>query len=198
MTTSPATRVANTLNHAQAFERWAVKSNADVERVVPVHVKQALDEMSRVGWMPIETHLDLIERAYTVLTRETFAAALHDVGTDLLDSALLRMFVQAAVGVSGMRPTALARWTPKGWSLVFREMGTLSVEPRGERAVAVVFDDMPAIVMRSPVWAEAMRAFMQSYAAATRHPGRAVTEVFDKAARRIVFVVEDGEPPATT
>ena len=100
-------------------------------------------------------------------------------GRDLAsaEKPLLRSFFRAGVRLLGGSPGSLIRLAQRGWQQIYREAGSLVVEPLEQEAARVRGVDLPEAMLRAPFYLDGIGAVLGVLPHFVGRVGHAVFEV---------------------
>lgn len=145
---------------------------AVVEARVPAEVLVEIASYGAAGFVPLEVDVVMGTAVLETLGRDEALRFWTRYVTHHLDSPLLAGFVRTAFTLFGTTPGSLAKWMPKGLSLIFRdafEVTVVAIEPT--RAV-VRFDVTSEVFATAPVYGVVVESFFLAIFEATRRKGR--------------------------
>ncbi len=161
----------------------------------PVRLRAALAESpldqvldaSRSAWIPVEIDMDVTEAITAVLGPDRCTEFWRKSLVETMRSPILGPMVDGVVAVFGLAPESLLRWTPRAWSAVYRNCGTMTVLERGIREGRIGFDDITPALLRSGAFIEALRASFEAVFTLCRVHGEVQVESLDVASRSAVY-----------
>lgn len=74
-------------------------------------------------WLPAEHDVEIVRASAAVLPPDQFERLWRGVVLDGIEGPLLGLLMRTAVRMFGHDPAEFARWVPKGWAMVFRDVG---------------------------------------------------------------------------
>jgi hypothetical protein len=121
--------------------------DADLGRQVRAAMKpdtlEELESASRVSWIPLHIDIELTECFFEVAGEERAFQALRDNLANALDSTVLKPLLDGAFAIFGRSPAKILRWTPKVWSLLYRNCGELSLAKSDDHSAVLEATDLP-------------------------------------------------------
>ena len=129
---------------------------------VPEGVR-AVEESSRVSWLPLELDVQLTDAVERVCGRERMKRWARDAILRSSEGWLLRPVV---VGLSalGLTPQGALKRVPTGWSLVYRDCGSLRYERADARGITLVHDDVPDAMLENLTYLEGIAGAFEGIA----------------------------------
>jgi hypothetical protein len=107
-------------------------------------------EASVFDWLPVHVHVQLVAGITEMLPPVRALAFYKSLMADAFSKSLLRPIVQGAIAIHGRTPKSLLRMSPRTWSLISRNAGTLSVDlDRGAEEASACFQDLPPAIAKS-------------------------------------------------
>jgi hypothetical protein len=110
---------------------------------------EALEMASPVSWLPVDLDVELTEALFRVGGNEAAQKALGDNLSNAFKTPVLRPLLEGALAIFGRSPAKMLKWTPKVWSLVFRDVGTLDLAESHEDSAVLVLQELPPAVASS-------------------------------------------------
>jgi hypothetical protein len=155
---------------------------------VPERDLRMIEEAAPVAWLPIGVNLRATEAIWSTLgpgAREDFFRRLG--GADF-ESSLLKATVTSAIRLFGLDPGKLLRWTPRGWSQVFRDQSRLTAIEGTDGAARLAFENLPTVLAESRPWLESVAASLVALYDVTRRSGTVVVEDAQPRTRTMVLL----------
>lgn len=160
---------------------------ARVRAELPPSLFDQVLDAGRNAWLPVAIDMDVTEVISAALGPELSAEFWRRILVETLESPLLKPLLDGVVGMFGLAPESLLRWSPRAWNAVYRNCGSLNVLERGIRSARVGFDDITPTLLRSDTFIEALRASFEAVFTLCRVYGEVKVEAFDPAARSAVY-----------
>jgi len=125
-----------------ALEGW--EGGARPLALLPAEVLATIGRAGGLDWLPIALNLQVTQAVYDGLG--STAASF--------EGPILRTMVSTAVRMFGLDPVSFARWVPRAWHMIFRELGTWSVPETAPGATSLVLtlSDLPGECADHQVW----------------------------------------------
>jgi hypothetical protein len=136
--------------------RAAIESRSGAE------VVEAIRGQAAMSWLPMRHHVKLLDALVATLGKDAARALLRDASLRNLHSSLLAASVSATLRVFGVGPLALVRMFPRGFRLITRGCGVVTVATaRDARGTEIVFTQLPE-ELRAEAWAVSMSAVFEA------------------------------------
>lgn len=125
---------------------------------LPADAVTRVRESPTLSWLPVALNVDFVRAVSTVLGPEANvefyrSMVLRDFKTSLFDA-----FITGAKRVFGFDVGGLIKQVPAGLTLMFRDVGHLSMSERGPTRAVLVFEDLPEVCLVDGLWLESVRA----------------------------------------
>jgi hypothetical protein len=145
-----------------SLEDW--EGGARPLALLPAGVLESISRATGLDWLPLSLNLQVTQAIYDGLggvEADRFFRA-HMVTS--FEGPILQTLVATAVRMFGLDPASFARWVPRAWNLIFREVGEWRVsEPAtGSTAVVLTLGRLPGECADHHVW---LRSVSRSMAA---------------------------------
>ena len=145
-------RVLRAVGRLDAGPRDAIVSRTGAK------VVEAIRGQSAMSWLPMSDHVRLIDALVSTLGADEARALLRDTSLRNMRSSLLAASVSATLRVFGVGPLALVRMFPRGFRLITRGCGVVTVATfRDARGTEISFTQLPE-PLRVAAWAISMSA----------------------------------------
>ncbi len=153
----------------------------DVEASVRGQLGEAWVELietaTRSRWLPLEIDITLSRLVDQEVGRAAFLEWSQAAIMSSAESPLLSGFLRAGLRLFGGNPGSLIRLSQRGYQQIFRDAGSLVVEPLREDAVRVVGHDLPRQMIDEPLYLEGIGASIAVLPHFVRNVGNATLEV---------------------
>jgi hypothetical protein len=106
-------------------ERLSPDAIGALRIAMPPGAFEIVESSSAFAWIPLASHLLLVEGLRRALGDEEYRERMRLATTSLLEDAMLRGLVDAAVRHVGATPNGLLRFASAGFGATFRACGTL-------------------------------------------------------------------------
>ncbi len=98
---------------------------ADRLRAQHPEVVAAIDGSSALDWLDFSVAATFFDATYEALGHRAFRRYCVQSMSEALQGPMLRALWDSSVRLFGTRPDAILRWSPKVWSMVYRDVGEL-------------------------------------------------------------------------
>lgn len=122
-------------------------------------------------WLPLQLDVELSRLVYEHAGHDAFVDWSRSAVLESAKSPLLRGFIRAGLRLFGGNPGSLIRLARRGYHQLFREAGTLEVEPLREDAVRVVGLEFPPLLVEEPIYLEGIGESIAVLPHFVRHEG---------------------------
>lgn len=155
---NPVVRVRHMRVFLDAVHALDEATSTKVLARLPAEAVTLVRESPTLSWLPVELNVDFVRAVSTVLGREANveffrSMVLRDFKTSLFDA-----FISGAKRVFGFDVGGLIKQVPAGFTLMFRDVGHLSMTERGPTRAVLVFEDLPGVCSIDGIWLESVRA----------------------------------------
>jgi hypothetical protein len=137
--------------------------DADLGRQVRAAMKpetlEDLESASRIGWLPLRVDIELTECVFEVAGEERALQVLRHNLANTFDSMVLKPILDGAFAIFGRSPAKMLKWSPKVWSLLYRNCGQLLLAESDDRSATLEGIDLPPELVASA-------SYMKGFAAA--------------------------------
>ena len=148
---------------------------------------ERIEQASRIAWIPVELDVELTERFFDVAGSEQACRVFRDTLAQSFHTPLLRPLVDGAVRLFGRDVHRAMRWVPKGWSLIYRDCGEMTVSCEEENAVRLEIVGAAPAIARSPSYLEGIGAALSALFDLWHEAGAFEVGASDPAAGRVSF-----------
>jgi hypothetical protein len=124
--------------------------------------RRALELASAVSYVPVEIDVEVTERLFDEAGATRACEVLRENLSISLEAPLLSALVTGALRVFGRAPARVLGWTPKLWSQIYRDAGTLEWVPEGPEAGRFELRDLPACIAASRPYLVGIAAAMNA------------------------------------
>jgi hypothetical protein len=149
----------------------------------------AIERSSRMEWLPIEALLDVLDATLTVLGPEAAEAHWHRSTLRSFEIPLVKPFVAGALSLFNPSPERVMPLLPKLLSLLYRDIGTTTVEVIEPGLVQVVHAELPSVMLGSRAWSASMAASYRATLDFLRAVDGRVETTMDAGAARCAFTL---------
>jgi hypothetical protein len=162
---------------------------------LPAEARDAVTRAAGSDWLPVRFDLMLARAICLRLGGERARALAHEVAIRAVAGPLLRTVAEAAQRVMAPHDAmTLFRWLPKGWALLFRDVGRWEVEPLICDRLLARLCDLPACCLEEPAWLDAVEGALSAVLTLGRVDGTVSRLEVDGAARSVIYVVRWTRP----
>jgi hypothetical protein len=147
---APAVRVSAARDMLAFTEVFEPGLQARVVARIPREAMEAMEASARTSWLDLELDHFLVDGICEELGPERAIRCWRDSMKHMIDKPLLQSFVSGMIRLFGRDPARVVALIPKGWPLVFRDCGTLTVLSSGDREAILAFSDLPPVFRRYP------------------------------------------------
>jgi hypothetical protein len=146
---APAIRAGWTQGLIGALEEYIASERVEVIlQQMGAEAVARIRSMKELDWLDIETHIRLLESMLGVLGRAEYVAFYRRTSVEIMRSHFLSAI--AVAGVRALGRSAILHTLPRGWNLVIRGCGRLSVRrPPDAGYVEVTLAEIPPGVATS-------------------------------------------------
>ena len=157
-----AVRAGNARDTIAFLDSYQEGLKAKVEARMAPGVMQKMVETPRTGWIPLSVDRQFVDALVEELGPDGAVKLIRASVSTHFNSALLRTLVQGAK-IFGAGPRGLYKLLPRGWSLVYRGMGTPIALPEPSDTQAINFEllEAPQLVLESPGYTASFEAILQ-------------------------------------
>jgi hypothetical protein len=157
--------------------------------VVPAEIWTAIEKAGLLGWLPFEMNRVCTravgERLGPERTNDFFRQLL--LGT--ADGPLLRGLVQSVLRVTVRDPGLYLPWLPKGWAVMFRDAGHMSVGERDAGSALVSIDGLPAECVSDEIWIQSVASSLAALGELAGVESSVRVKSVDAASRSVNFAL---------
>ena len=148
--------------YMQTFAKHVDRLPSDDRHWIRTTVSQdtwvAIDSAGLLGWIPVQTNLDITRAVAARLGAERTQTFFHDLLLATLETPLLRGFVQAVLRVAVQDPGLYLPWVARGYELVFRDTGRWAILERKPGWALLEIRDLPSECVSDTVWLKSVAA----------------------------------------
>jgi hypothetical protein len=148
-----------------------------------------VERSTRVDWLPITVLLDLLDATLAVLGPAEAAAHWRRSTLRSMEIPLVRPFVAGAVSVFSPSPATVMPLWPKLFSLLYRHVGTVVVDPIEPGILAIVHGEVPSVMLASAAWSASMAASYEATLQFLKARAPQVSFVVNAVAARCTFTL---------
>ena len=167
---SPAVLAAFVRQHLDAIEADPMSAARIGDAVSPETLK-TIREVSRIARVPLAVHAELNAGLFEIVDSETARAICRDTVVTSFRQPFLEPLVTSALKILGSEVGRFARWAPKAYSALFRDMGTMSWEPGEAGEGRLVVREAPTQLVGDPCYLAGMAAGFEALFVVTNSEG---------------------------
>jgi hypothetical protein len=138
---------------------------------LPAEFIAAVRDAGGMDWFPMHLKLEVTRVLQRVLGPDRARAFAHDVLLRSLGGPLLRTLAETAHSLVGRDVPALLRWMPKGWRLVFRNVGRWKIEPLIPGRLVARLCELPPVCVEDAAWLAALEGSLSAILTLARCEG---------------------------
>jgi hypothetical protein len=98
-------------------------SGGAAREALPRRLVEDVERATGFDWLPLDHDVELVRASAAVLPDEEFEQLWRGVVLEEIEGPLLGLLMRTAVRMFGHDPAEFARWVPKGWAMIFRDVG---------------------------------------------------------------------------
>lgn len=129
-----------------------------IRAVAGSDVITAIEQSSRVDWLPVELMLKLLEATRLTLGLEAASGHWRRGTMRVFETPLVKPFASGAISLFHPSPSTALPLVPKLNKLLYRNTGTVAVVTPDQRTAQIVHDDVPQIMRATKSWAPSLGA----------------------------------------
>jgi hypothetical protein len=169
---------------------WQAPYAARFAQALNPATREQILQASPVNWLPGALNAELADILLSTFGSKEAHAYCRYAFVASMQGPLLGPLVRVGVALFGLSPAAFVRWAGKGYSLSYRDAGSLEGELLGAGRARLVFQDVPESWAASTGWAESMFSHTYGVFDVTDTNGVVRFIESDHAARRFVLELE--------
>jgi hypothetical protein len=148
----PVVRGRHMKSLVEALEAW--EGGARPLALLPADVLAAIADASGLDWLPLSLDLQVTQAVYDGLGTAEADRFFREHMAGAFDGPILQTLVATAVRLFGLDPASFARWVPRAWQLIFREVGQWRVEglAPGATSATLTLARLPAECADHLIW----------------------------------------------
>jgi hypothetical protein len=176
-------------SHLKANVESLAHLGPEPERAIrdAVHgVVRAVEESSRVAWLPLALDVELTEAVDRACGRARMKHWCRDAIARSTEGPLLRPLILGLQAL-GFAPHNTLKRAPYGWTLIYRGCGELRYERVSERECALVQDDVAPAMLASEPYLDGIAGAFEAAIAIAGGRDPEVTAEHDLAQRRVLY-----------
>ena len=119
---------------------------ARVRAELPPESLAAIEDTSRISWIPVEHDVALTRAIFAIAGRERARECFRRMMRQNFETPVLGSLAEGALRLLGGSPERLVRWAPKVWAHLMRDSGEMVVGQAEPALVRLELRDMPPAV----------------------------------------------------
>lgn len=157
--------------------------------LLPADPLRIIASASGLDWLPVALNLQVTQATYQGLGALEADRFFRAQTMASFEGPILQTMVSTAVRMFGLDPASFARWVPRAWHMIFREVGdwTVGALPPGATAVPLTLARLPAECADHPVWLRSVSHSLSALFDLARVHGAATLSPRAPGAREAVF-----------
>jgi hypothetical protein len=124
-----------------------------VRAALPPGTLARIDDTTGMDWMPLHLFIDVARAISAVLPTERNRAFWRSYGRQVYEMPLLAPALRSAMRLLALSPQRIFHLIPRGYDLVYRDMGRVYVDDLDAHRVRLRYVDLPEAYLREPCWA---------------------------------------------
>ncbi len=113
---------------------------------------ERIEAASNLEWLPVSVNLELTDAVFRALGDEPAEAFYQNWLKRQMSAPAFAGLVRTALSLFRFDTTAVAKWIPKAFDLMYRDYGDFVIEPQGPAHLFVVLNSMPAELASHKHW----------------------------------------------
>lgn len=178
-----------------AIDELDAALGARVRERLPAESRRAIEDASGIAWLPIARDVEvteaLFEAAGPARAREIFRRNLAST----FEAPVLRTLIQGGLKLLGTSPGRLLSWSPRVYTLLFRDAGEICFVEEGRNAGRIEMRDLPPELVARREYFEGSAAAISAVFDLLRTKGEVRLDAIDPVRRSASFRIE-WEPDA--
>lgn len=162
MRRAPEMRASHIDSNLRALAALGPERERIIREQVP-EVVRAVEDASRVAWLPLEMDIRLTDAVERACGRERMKRWARDAIERSAEGWLLRP-VLVGLTALGLSPEVALKRVPAGWSLVYRDCGVLHYEHADEHGITIVHSDVPESMLACLTYLEGIAGAFEGVA----------------------------------
>ncbi len=134
----------------EATDRADPELGRRVRAAMDPNILDATENASRLAWLPVAYDVEMTRALFTVAGPARAQAVFRDAMVAALQGPLLKSLFAAAAVIFDNTLKDVFAWTPRVWSTIYRDAGTMKVVDMGPTAVDFVLSDLPQVICDNP------------------------------------------------
>lgn len=177
----------------EGTRKLTAEQQRKVFALVPESVLELIESSPKLGWVPHEDSLKVLDALHRVLGDPHFRRFLSILAEELMAYPLLQSFFDGAIRLFGLNTHALLKWSPYAWEQVFRDSGVLVYRPLRESAAAgkaeVTLEKCPPALLRSGSLVEVVAGALEMLPRRAAKKGRVEILLLDTEHGRVRYEI---------
>jgi hypothetical protein len=172
----------------ESVDRLGTDEAKRIRALTPPVVIRQIESSTRVDWVPYSTHLKLDEAVLEVLGHDRYLNFRRRHTNQLSESATMRQVLSGVLSLFGVSPRRLYQMSPRAYQYLVRDGGSFTVEDDGPGRVKIIYADVPAELVSSPVWRLGLVGTFQAMLDLARRKGEVEVSAHDVERGTVVVV----------
>jgi len=140
-------------------------ARSDIRAKISLDVLEKVANSVSVAWLPVECDVDITRAVVDVLGVEGNRRWSRDALLRSAHGPLLKPILEGAIALFGLTPHGLYRVTPRGFAMIYRNIGEVRYEVVGDQHARIVHEAIPPSLLEVPWYLEGIAgAFEAGYA----------------------------------
>jgi hypothetical protein len=157
---------------------------------VPAEVWQRIESAGALSWLPIDVNLACTHAVAECLEPQRAHKFFRELLRITAESPLLLALVEAVLRVTVVDPGLYLASLPRGYALMFREMGKWEVLERVPGRAVLELRDLPANIVTDRIWVGSVASSLWALFDIGNLEGQVRILEVDTNARRVTFRME--------
>jgi hypothetical protein len=143
-----------------------------LREALPARMVRDVEHANGFDWLPIEHDVALTLASASILPVDEFERLWRAVVLDAIEGPLLGLLMRTAVRMFGYDPTEFSRWIPKGWAMVYRDVGTWTSCHATDQGALLRLEGLPP-ACRDPIFTRSVACSLAAIPVLTGRTGGA-------------------------
>lgn len=139
-------------------------ARSDIRSRISSDVLEQVANSVSVAWLPVECDVDITRAVVEVLGVSGNRRWSRDALLRSANGPLLKPILDGASALFGLTPHALYKVAPRGFGMIYRDLGEVRYEALGEQHARIVHEGIPESLLAAPWYLEGIAgAFEAGY-----------------------------------